>query len=216
MWRYGAATSLAYNMDSAGTILIDEEETAKEESEEILELTTEPYEAVVKSAEAVVITGRSKQPGEGNTYVCYYDENDEQLSFRFRIQRRGALPGEVVPAKLEWKTAARSGASQTVELPDTAYDMLPELNLLEVPVVFSPESEADKDLDYGLSQDKGTWYEVTIPFTSEGVNPITADGKTLLIAVALDDNAENLPLSAGEGAVHAEIRLVMRDLFDLD
>lgn len=216
LWEYGEAVSFAYIMapDSPTTAYVME--SASNHTEEAAESPAVIYETVVKSTGGTACISRSLQPGEGNRYVCYFEEDEEEISLLFRIQRQGALPEEKALVVLEWRTVDKTGTHQTKTLPEEAYRLPPDIRLIEFPVVLSPEQEEDGYIDPGLSQDEGIWYELSLLFTSEGLTAMAADGKTLIISVFLGSGTDLQAPPVIEHAVHAEIRLVMRNQFDLD
>lgn len=216
LWEMEAEVSFGYNTIPDSTTTAYEAETAPNQTQDTAEIPAGIYEAVVKSTGEIASISRSQQPGEGNRYVCYYEEDEEELSLLFRIQQENALPQEKAAVVLEWKSVDRSGVLQTETLPEAAYKLPQDIRLTELPVVFSPEPAEDGYIDYGLSQDEGMWYELKIPLTSEGLTAAAADGKTLIIAASSDSGANPQALPVIEHAVHAEIRLVMRNQFDLD
>lgn len=175
---------------------------------------SKPYEAVLKSIGPVSNISRATVSGQNNQYVCYYDEYDDKLTFRFRIQKPAALAEERTPALLGFKKAGDVFELDPV-LTEQQYQLPEGIELKALPVTASPENSTDS----GLTQDQGSWYELTIPFNDNMPSKAALDGQTLVIAVAVQNTAAGAgetSYTVNHDAIHAEIRLVMRDSFDLD
>ncbi|MEF9954165.1 MAG: DUF5057 domain-containing protein, partial [Clostridium sp.] len=174
-------------------------------------------EAVVKAVGPVSNISRSEAVGKNNQYVCYYDEYESSLNIRFRIQKNEVGAQETTPILLGLKTPAETGGStEPIKidlLPNGSYQLPEGMQMMACPIELTPEGESDA----GLTQDSGSWYELVIPFGSEGMNPMALDGRTLVIAVADELSEDEMPAAHPKtNAIHAEIRLVMRTMFDLD
>lgn len=169
-----------------------------------------PYEAVLKPIGTVSTISRATMPGANNQYVCYYDEYDEALTFQFRIQKPGAVPDEKTPALLGLKKAGE-GFVLDSRLTEQQYKLPDGIELKAIPVAVSPDNNSEN----GLLQGPGSWYELSIPFGESMLSKNALDGQTLVLAVAVQDITTGADAING-GAIHAEIRLIMRDSFDLD
>lgn len=161
------------------------------------------YEAVVKEDGTVSNISKAKQPGTNHEYTCYYDEDEKELEISFRVQKERAGEGERVPVLLGWKKG-----TEIEPLPEDAFILPEEILISAVPVEQTPPDGGE---NVGNSS-RGVWYQIKIPLDQEesSLKAGALDGKTLMIAVAGSGNTLH------QNAIHSEIHLVMRNLFDLD
>lgn len=166
-------------------------------------------EAVVKADGTVSCIERAGAAGSNNQYAAYYEEGD-RLVFNFRVQSKA--PGGEVKVTFGLKTGTDTDGSLLVS-------PLTELPARSVTVEAAPEEAAGSD--GGLSNDTGNWYQLELTLGDREEQATTAaglDGKVLVIGVGEAGSAgtPDNGLKLGKDAIHAEIRLVLRNLFDLD
>lgn len=176
------------------------------------------YETVVNdnSASGSTITSITTsdlplQPGQNHQYVCYYEEDTERLEIYFRVQKKSVNTGEMVPVTIKIKTGTDPGY---VKILDDTYMISEGISLNAFPVAPAPNS----DTDSGEIPAQELWYKLTLTFGDGGYLREYLDGALMLIATV--DGvpgaviAEDAPVRSD--AIHSEIRLVMRTLFNLD
>lgn len=154
---------------------------------------------------------RSGQSGEPNRYVCYYEEGEQKLSLLFRIQKRNASEQEttgLIIGRLERddengrpEVAVMAGC---IPYEITADGTKAELLTVSFPVVNIRESEIKQGtMGPDASQ---IWYGVDIPISG------WSEEYPLVIGPMAAEGTETLD----PGSVYAVLRMVKRDLFELD
>lgn len=175
------------------------------------------YDTVVKTDGAVSNISYAAKTGLPNQYTCYYDEDTEVLSLSFRIQRQNALTGSNTPIVIGQKAALSTEGIPTVNaFPAESYTLAgisedEVITSLAFPVV-SVTGESGKTGSLG-SEASDVWYRLEIPFNIDSsVSGESLDGTTLIIGPIVQEGKTELRTDA----IFAEIRLVKRELFDLD
>lgn len=152
------------------------------------------YEVVVKEEGVISQSRYSEENGKVNRYICYLEDGDEDVTIWFRIQRIGALDDEKTAILLGEKTVGK----EIIPLSEEVYSLSENINSSEIPVQKKNSSE------------NGIWYQWVLPLKNRNISDF--DGKVLIIALSEKDNSQIVR----ENSVCAEIRLVIRDLFELD
>lgn len=176
------------------------------------------YNTVIKSDGAISALNLSEKIGSNNHYVCYYDKDDDKITIRFRIQKQAAQENEP-SVRVDMGYIDMDGGDTLEEiknrLPTEAYTLPEGLLLKEFPVMSVPELGVGDGSGLSPEQISDVWYELTIPFKATDENLISQeflDGKVILIATMEGVTGDIVK----KDAIHAEIRFVMRDLFELD
>lgn len=166
------------------------------------------YNTQVKNDGAVSQLNISDQIGVNNEYVCYYDESDKSLTLQFCVQKQGGQDSE---PPIRVAIGFKDGTTAGIKLPlfsPSEYILQDGLSLDSFPVKGINSEQATVD-------GENTWYRIEIPFAQSDENALSQDsldGQTLLLA-AMVDSIGNTVI---QDAIHAEIHLVRRNLFNLD
>lgn len=165
------------------------------------------YDTVVLEGGTVSGIELAGNTGAPNRYTCYYDAYDDKLELLFRVQKMNAADNETVPLAIGKKGEMNEDGLPSVAVFDeSAYTIgeLPEENTVSsFPVVKVAGEPGQKgSLGSGASDH---WYRLEMAFNGD------MDGMTIIIGPETPEAGK-----LRKDSIYAEIRLVKRELFDLD
>ncbi len=165
------------------------------------------YDTVVLEGGTVSGIELAGNTGAPNRYTFYYDAYDDKLELLFRVQKMNAADNETVPLAIGKKGELNEDGLPSVAVFDeSAYTIgeLPEENTVSsFPVVKVAGEPGQKgSLGSGASDQ---WYRLEMAFNGD------MDGMTIIIGPETPEAGK-----LRKDSIYAEIRLVKRELFDLD